>query len=113
MNREAVAMAQNAVDVAPAFAWVLGKTYAQAGRTDEARAILVELEQQEITPWTAFSLAVVNAALGDEDEAYRWLNYERPHAWIPWIRVDRMLWPGLDPDDPRFQALLERMNLPN
>ncbi len=73
---------------------------------------MAELQEQEVTPWVAFSLAVVYTALGDKDEAFRWLAYERPHAWIPWIAVDHLWKPLQDPDDPRFQALLRRMNLP-
>lgn len=74
---------------------------------------MAELEEQEVTPWNAFSLAVVYTALGEKDDAFRWLAYERPHAWIPWIRTGsfwKPLWD--DPDDPRFQDLLRRMNLP-
>jgi serine/threonine-protein kinase len=113
MHEEAIAVAQRAVEAGPAWSWVLGSVYAHAGRRDEARAIVARLEQQPVTPWIAFSLAVVYTALGDKDEAYRWLDYERPHAWIPWVRVDHM-WKTLwdDPNDPRFQALLQRMNLP-
>ncbi|MCZ6916495.1 MAG: tetratricopeptide repeat protein, partial [Gemmatimonadetes bacterium] len=113
MHEEAIAIARKAVEVAPAWSWVLGRIYALAGRGDEARRIVAELQEQEVTPWSAFSLAVVHAALGEKDEAFRWLDYERPHAWIPWVRVDHM-WKPLwdDPDDPRFQDLLRRMNLP-
>ena len=110
MYEEAIAAARKAVEVAPAWRWVLGRIYALAGRRDEARQIVAELEEQEVTPWNAFSLAVVYTALGEKDEAFRWLAYERPHAWVPWVRVDHMwkpLW-----DDPRFRDLLRRMNLP-
>jgi hypothetical protein len=58
----------------------------------------------------AWSLAAVNSALGDRDEAFRWLNYEHPHVWVPWVRVDqtfKSLW-----GDPRMGPLLKKMNLP-
>jgi len=48
---------------------------------------------------------IVNAALGNRDEAFQWLSYEHPHAWVPWIRVGlifRKLW-----DDPRLPPLLQ------
>ena len=111
MYEEAIEAGRMAVEVAPAWRWVLGRIYALAGRRDEALQIVAELEEQEVTPWSAFSLAVVYTALGEKDEAFRWLDYERPHAWVPWVGVDRM-WTALqDPDDPRFQALLRRMNV--
>ena len=114
MHEEAIAVARKAVEVAPAWRVILGRIYALAGRTDEAWEIVAALESEEPTPWGAFSLAVVYTALGAKDEAFRWLAYERPHAFIPWIRVDhtwKRLWD--DPDDPRFLALLQRMNLPS
>jgi len=42
----------------------------------------------------------------------RWLEkaYEYRHGWLPWISGDPQ--PELLGDDPRFQDLLRRMNLP-
>ncbi|UCG87587.1 MAG: protein kinase [Gemmatimonadota bacterium] len=113
MRQEAVEMARQAADIDPEWKWVLGRMYALTGHTEEARNIVAQLEQESLTPYVAFEIAVVNAALGDLDEAFRWIDYERPHAWVPWLRVDR-IWTHVrdDPADPRFQALLQRMNLP-
>jgi TolB-like protein/Tfp pilus assembly protein PilF len=110
MYEEAIAAHQKAGELSPTWRWVLGCTYAAAGRTDEARKLLAELKEEEITPWRAFWLAKIYTALGEKDEAFRWLNYEHPHLWVPWIRV----WPDFEPlrDDPRFDDLLRRMNLP-
>ena len=90
--------------------WPLAHSYALAGRRDEALQIVAELEAEEVNAWSAFGLAVVYAALGDKDKAFRWLAFERPHAWLPWIRVFpwfRSLW-----DDSRFLDLLNKLNLP-
>ncbi len=97
-------------EMAPPWKWALGSAYARAGRTEEARRLLAELEAQEVTPWNAFWLATMHTALGNRDEAFRWLNYDRPHAWIPWVRV--LTWFEPLRDDPRFDDLLRRMNLP-
>ncbi|MBW7996240.1 MAG: tetratricopeptide repeat protein [Candidatus Glassbacteria bacterium] len=88
----------------------LGRTYALAGRQDEARKILAELEEKEATPGRAWGLAILYTALGEKDEAFRWLAYEPPYFAIPWVRV----LPQFEPlwDDPRFKDLLQRMNLP-
>ena len=72
---------------------------------------MAEVEEKETNaPWRAFTLATLYTALGEKDEALRWLNYERPHAWTPWIRVQPE-WAPLR-DDPGFGDLLRRMNLP-
>lgn len=101
---EAIAAHKKAGDLG-----ALGHTYALAGRRDEARKILAELEEDEATPWGAYSLAVLYTALGKKDEAFRWLAYEPHHAFVPWVRVlpeFKPLWV-----DPRFKDLLQRMNL--
>ena len=53
---------------------------------------------------------MIYSALGDNDEAFRWLNYEPHHAWVAWVRV--LDWCAPLRNDPRFPALLRRMNLP-
>ena len=72
--------------------------------------MLSELQQQPVTPWNAVWLALLHGELGELDDAFRWLNYERPHAFVPWIRV--LTWFEPLRDDPRFGDLLRRMNLP-
>jgi tetratricopeptide (TPR) repeat protein len=95
----------------PRWRWLLGRSYAEAGRTDEARAILDELEAEEPTSWGALGLVVLNTALGEDDAAFRWLEYEQPHAWVPWLTVDPIL---IAPrDDPRFAEFRERLALPD
>ena len=109
-SEDAVVEARKAVEADSEWLWVVGVTTARGGHADEARRITAALERKPVTPWNAFSLAVVYAALGDKDRAFRWLSYEHPHAWIPWIRVEpwfSKLW-----DDPRFPPLLEKMHLP-
>jgi serine/threonine protein kinase/tetratricopeptide (TPR) repeat protein len=112
MYEEAIAVHQKAVAISPnvKLKWALGHTYALAGRWDEAREILVELEEEEATSMGAYGLAALYAALGEKDDAFRWLAYEQPHAWVPWIRVLPLFEPLWD--DPRFKDLLQRMNLP-
>ena len=91
--------------------WGLAHTYALAGRREDARKIAAELAEQG-NPMHYWSLAEIYTALGEKDEAFRWLEaaYEYPHPWTPWIGKN----PFLEPlrDDPRFQDLLRRMNFP-
>jgi hypothetical protein len=62
-------------------------------------------------PEAVYRLAEINAYLGDNDEAFRWLEKAREYRtmWIPWVKVD----PSLDAlrSDPRFNQLLRRMGL--
>src|SRR4029077_19036992 len=78
MHERAIAAAQRAVELsrgAPTFVGFLGVEYAAAGHRDEARNILVQLQelstQRYVTPYT---VAQIYAALGETDEALRWLE---------------------------------------
>ncbi|MBN2408092.1 MAG: hypothetical protein JXE07_00020, partial [Candidatus Aminicenantes bacterium] len=55
-------------------------------------------------------------ALGDKDSAFEVLEraYEAHRATLPWISVHWKAGGGFEAvyDDPRFQDLLRRMNLP-
>ena len=81
-----------------------------AGRTAESRRILKELlgSQQPVSP---FFIALVYTALGDKDEAFRWLEKavaERSGS-VRYLKIE----PRLDPlrSDPRFEALLRQVGL--
>jgi hypothetical protein len=54
----------------------------------------------------AYELGVIHAALGDEDQAFKWLALavQERSGWIAYLRVD----PRLDDlhTDPRFTALI-------
>ena len=91
------------------FWWSLARLYAEVGREEEAREIMAKLEE-EPNPLRAFGLASCYTALGDKDKAFQWLNYEPHHAWLPAVRI--ISWFTPLHDDPRFHALLKKMNLP-
>jgi len=109
---EAIAAIKKAGEVAPNWRWALGPACAAAGRISEARKLLAELGQLTPAPFRAFWRVQINAALGNMDEAFRWLNYEPHHIWLAAFRVSP--WPGMEAvrKDPRFPAQLRRMNLP-
>jgi hypothetical protein len=44
------------------------------------------------------------------DEAFKWLEHEPHHIFVPWVRV--LDWAEPLRHDPRFPAQLKRMNLP-
>ncbi|MCK5448606.1 MAG: hypothetical protein KAJ43_10720, partial [Gemmatimonadetes bacterium] len=109
---EATAADEQAVALYPRWTPYLGHTYARAGRTEEALRILRELEAQPPSPWNAKGMALIHAALGNRDEALRWLAYEQPHAWLAWVATSQYAdqWDSYR-DDPRYRALMRKMNL--
>ena len=87
----------------------IARTYALAGRRDEARKI-AEMEARAVPRViSARRLARIYAALGEKDEAFRWLevSYEERQSTFPWLYL------GFDSlhDDPRFKELLRKLNL--
>jgi tetratricopeptide (TPR) repeat protein len=115
MFKEAIAAHQKLSAVSPRWKWPLVRTYALAGRKDEARKILAKLLEGEPKPtgaWDGWFLPEVYAALGDKDEAFRWLEaaVKERMTFIPWMR-DNPAYAPLRPD-PRFQDLVRRMKLP-
>jgi serine/threonine-protein kinase len=107
---EAIAAHEKAVSINPAWIGALGVTYAKAGREEDARRILSEIEAQPVSGWNVLGMADINAALGDTDETLRWLAYDQPHAWYPWIHKN----PAYESlrDDPRFQELIRDLDFP-
>lgn len=109
MHEEAIAAHQKLVETYPRMRGFLGRTYALAGRRDEARRIVIaELEKTTPVPWP---LAEAYAALGDTDQAFQWLEkvYESRAVFFPWVRkvpAFRSL-----RDDPRFDDLMRRAGL--
>ena len=112
MYEEAIASHHKAGEINPNFRWGLGQTYALAGRKDKALEVAAELES-EPKVWDTFGLAEIYTALGEKDEAFRWLEaaYEQRHPYIQWLVRDG----NFDPlrDDPRYNDLTQRMNLPS
>jgi TolB-like protein/Flp pilus assembly protein TadD len=116
MFKEAIAAHQKLGAVNPRWRWALVRTYALAGRKDEARKMLAEFLAGEPKPTGAkmdgFLLPEVYAALGDKDEAFRWLEaaVNERNSFIPWMRHN----PAYAPlrSDLRFEELARRMKLP-
>jgi serine/threonine-protein kinase len=90
----------------------LAMAYGRAGRRDDARMLLEQAKamatRQYLPPST---LALGHIGLGDWDEAFRWWD-QAVEVRDP-IVVPIKTFPFFDPvrDDPRYRALLRRMNL--
>ena len=91
---------------------ILPRAYALSGRRDEALQALEQFKtvsQTDAPP--AYSIASICTALGDYDQAFRWLDqaFEDGSGQIYKLGVDPAFRP-LHPD-PRFDGLLKKMNL--
>jgi len=113
---EAVATMQHACHfLAPGGFWgpgLLGYCYARWGRQEEARRVLADLETLRARSYAqATALAAVHAGLGEQDRALEWLEraFEEHCGMLTWVRHDPV-WDSLR-EEPRFQALLRKMNL--
>jgi DNA-binding winged helix-turn-helix (wHTH) protein/tetratricopeptide (TPR) repeat protein len=90
----------------------LGHAYAQAGKIDEAREILEELEELSKRIYVpAFSIGLIYTSLGQNTQAFEWFEkaYAAHNEWMNWWKV----LPEIDTlrSDPRFNDLLIRLNL--
>jgi TolB-like protein/tetratricopeptide (TPR) repeat protein len=103
------------LDPDPVVLGILGHAYATAGRKEDARKILdklIALSEQHYVP--AYPLAIIHLAVGDKNEALRWLEksyQDRADDVRRFIKVE----PLLDPlrGDPRFEALVQKVFPPN
>jgi len=91
----------------------LGYAYAKSGQRKPSLAVLEQLNdlaKQKYVP--AVDFAIVHLGLRENEQALSWLQkgYEERATEMLFIKVD----PRFDPlrSDPRFQALLQRMNFP-
>jgi tetratricopeptide (TPR) repeat protein len=112
MYEEAIKANQKACEFGRQWKSGLALSYAMAGRNDEARLVLDELEA-EATTYDTWFIAQVYAVLGQNDEAFRWLEKAcgpPKQPYVPWTK-HCPTFKSLR-DDPRFDDLLRRMNLP-
>jgi eukaryotic-like serine/threonine-protein kinase len=88
----------------------LGHMYAMSGNSGSALEVLAQLtelsKERYVSP---YHIALIRAALGETDEAFRWLEkaHDERVEWMIYANVD----PRLDPlrGDPRFPDLMRRI----
>jgi adenylate cyclase len=115
-SEEAITKCEESVRLfgkAPMLAAALGMIYARTGRTAEARAVLVQLDQAAASMYVSpLNRALVYTGLGETDEAIQWLEraIEARDPHILHLPV-KPVWDSLR-GDPRFDGLLRKMRLP-
>jgi hypothetical protein len=85
----------------------LGYLFARAGRTDEARRILgALLDRARRTKDGTFQVAIVYAGLGENDQAFAWLDKSIEDRSFEFddLMLDRLR------RDPRFDDFRRRLN---
>jgi TolB-like protein/DNA-binding winged helix-turn-helix (wHTH) protein/cytochrome c-type biogenesis protein CcmH/NrfG len=92
---------------------VLASIYGLQGRNDEAEALIKELKETARHRYVSgFFFAEAYVGLGQRNQAITWLEraYEEHDQWMVFANS----YPGLDRlrSEPRFQALMHRMNFP-
>jgi TolB-like protein/DNA-binding winged helix-turn-helix (wHTH) protein/Tfp pilus assembly protein PilF len=114
-NAEAVAELQKALALSPGSPTImanLARGYVASGKRAEAVKLLDDLKRRS-NPIASYSpeIAVIYAALGDNDQAMNWLEKGFEERFNPGV----LLRPGLDPlrSDPRFEELVHRVGLPH
>ena len=98
---------------APLVIAALASVHGLAGRKREAVKLIAELKERSQQHYVSNSLfAEAYIGLGEKDEAMAWLEraYEDHDQWMVYIKC----YPGWDDlrSEPRFQALVRRMNFP-
>jgi TolB-like protein/Flp pilus assembly protein TadD len=96
----------------PSILGALGQTYALAGRTEEARRVLDELDglsRGRYVPATCYAL--IHIGLGEQERALDWLEagVQQRESALAALKVD----PAYNPlrGEPRFQGLLRTIGL--
>jgi serine/threonine protein kinase/Tfp pilus assembly protein PilF len=89
----------------------LAQLYAVSGQGEEAKKLIAVVEKDKLTDNICRGLALVYAALGEHDIAFKWLgkSYERREEALLNLKVD----PKADRlrSDPRFSALLKKLGV--
>lgn len=108
--------ALNTLDREKRLEWLLiGKAaiHSRLGNLDEARQMLQQLIDEFADP-AAFQIALIYFGLGQLDEGFQWLDraYELRDSGMSQLLVEPYFFNEVR-SDPRFIAMLKKMNFPN
>ncbi len=112
---EAIQSYQTSINLDPTFFALgsLGHAYAKVGKTEEARAVLAQLDELAKTRYVGPSQrAHVYAGLGELDRCFEWLEraYTQRSMDVPFLPLLPL---AADIEhDPRFSELLRRVGIP-
>jgi len=114
---ETLRRCEEAIQLAPEFATTVGQVaaaYAKVGRFEQARSILNQVEKSS-EPDGRFSIwiGIMYAALGEKEAAFDWLEraFQERNPFLIYLKVHPVF--GNLHDDPRFDALVKRIGIPD
>jgi TolB-like protein/Tfp pilus assembly protein PilF len=101
------------IEDSPVLFGFLGYTYAVAGMREEALDLLAEMQERAERSYVPpYVMAMIHTGLGNKGEALDYLEeaFEKRNEWVIWLKVS----PEVDSlrSQPRFQALVARLNFP-
>lgn len=117
-NADALAEAKKAVELTNGkirrMVSNLGVAYAKNGQTENAKAIIKELEEAYSKKNTVgVQIANVYAALGNKDKAFEWIEKDLENRGFELVlHIRRVAKFGSLKSDKRYAAILKRMGLP-
>jgi tetratricopeptide (TPR) repeat protein len=115
LHDEAILEMQKAIDLSgrnAAFIAFLGTEYAISGKTDKANEVLdetLELSKQKYV--SPYSIAQIYLALDQKDKAFEWLEKAYEERDYALIYLKTITIADKQRSDPRYKALLKKMNL--
>ncbi len=116
MYQDAIAAFQKGLDLsggAPNYLSFLGYTYGVWGKRDEARKILLQLNQLSKRKYVSpYEIGLVYVGLGEKDMAFDWLQKAVADRSIPLVPLKAEEEMASLRSDPRYAELLSRIGLP-
>ena len=111
MYSEAIEEIQKEKEIihAPTLDLIIGIVYAKSGKKDEAKKVLERLKDADVLN---FIVAELYFVLGENDKGFEWLEkaYGAREAFMTGLKATPLI-PDSVRSDPRFKALLKKMNL--
>ncbi len=113
MNFEAIEMHKKGLSISPGYESGLAIAYARAGQRDKALEVVATMEKYSDSWWYEWGLAEAYSVLGENEKAIKSLEsvYKLHGDFMPWMVADIYFKPLLN--DPRFQDIVKRLNLPS
>ena len=91
----------------------LGYALARAGENDDARGVANKLQQYSQSRYVcSYDIAMIYVGLGEKDAAFEWFERALEERTVRLCELNDPAFDGLRPDR-RFQALIQKVGIPN